>query len=74
VANAALDWPDEPQTDRLAEQGWAAFGDDNAAELDRLIRPISGAIMASGLVPNDNPMAMRWNADELPTSSADPGR
>jgi hypothetical protein len=65
----------EDTTDRLAEQGWAAFGDDNTAELDKLIRPISGAIMASGAVPDDNPMAMRWEADELPTTaSADPGK
>jgi hypothetical protein len=65
----------EDTTDRLAEQGWAAFGDDNALELDRLIRPISGSIMASGVVPDDNPMAMRWEAGELPNASAaDPGR
>jgi hypothetical protein len=64
----------EDTTDRLADQGWAAFGDDNAGELDRLIRPISGSIMASGVVPHDNPMAMRWEPDELPSASADPGR
>lgn len=65
----------EDTTDRLAEQGWTAFGDGNTAELDKLIRPISGAIMASGAVPADNPMALRWGADELPTSaSGDPGK
>jgi hypothetical protein len=65
----------EDTTDRLADQGWAAFGDDNTQELDKLIRPISGAIMASGVVPDDNPMAMRWEADELPNaSSGDPAK
>jgi len=64
----------EDTTDRLAEQGWSAFGDEATAELDRLIRPISGMIMASGVVPPDNPMAMRWSPEELPTASADPGR
>ncbi|GAA1565627.1 hypothetical protein GCM10009789_18930 [Kribbella sancticallisti] len=64
----------EDTTDRLAEQGWAAFGDDKALELDRLIRPISGAIMATGAVPDDNPMALRWEPDELPNASAGPGR
>ncbi|MEV8377658.1 hypothetical protein AB0P21_33275 [Kribbella sp. NPDC056861] len=58
-AGRALRQEVEDTTDRLAEQGWAAFGDDNAAELDRLVRPISGAIMASGVIPDDNPMAMR---------------
>ena len=65
----------EDTTDRLADEGWSAFGDENSAELDRLVRPISGAIMASGLVPDDNPMAMRWDAADLPTaSSVDPGK
>ncbi len=56
----------EDTTDALAEQGWAKLGDAATEELDRLVRPISGAIMASGLVPADNPMAMRWDKDELP--------
>ncbi|MDX6279173.1 MAG: hypothetical protein QOH03_244, partial [Kribbellaceae bacterium] len=74
-AGQALRQSVEDTTDRLAEQGWAAFGDANADELDRLVRPISGAIMATGLVPDDNPMAMRWDAADLPTaSSADPGK
>lgn len=74
-AGRALRQQVEDTTDRLAEQGWTAFGDDNTAELDKLIRPISGAIMASGAVPPDNPMAMRWRADELPTAvSGDPGK
>jgi hypothetical protein len=73
-AGRALRQEVEDTTDRLAEQGWKAFGDSNAEELDRLVRPISGAIMAAGLVPNDNPMAMRWDPADLPTaSSADPG-
>ncbi|WBQ05659.1 SCO6745 family protein [Kribbella sp. CA-293567] len=73
-AGHALRQQVEDTTDRLAEQGWTALGDDNAAELDRLMRPISGAIMASGVIPDDNPMAMRWDAADLPTSSAVPGR
>jgi hypothetical protein len=56
----------EDTTDALAEQGWSRFGDAAAEELDRLIRPISGAIMASGIVPPDNPMALRWEPSELP--------
>jgi hypothetical protein len=56
----------EETTDALAEQGWSKLGDAATEELDRLIRPISGAIMASGLVPGDNPMAMRWEKNELP--------
>jgi hypothetical protein len=56
----------EETTDALAEQGWSKLGDAATEELDRLIRPISGAIMASGLVPEDNPMAMRWEKNELP--------
>ncbi|TCN37249.1 hypothetical protein EV644_103547 [Kribbella orskensis] len=74
-AGRALRQQVEDTTDRLAEQGWSAFGDESAAELDRLIRPISGMIMASGVVPPDNPMAMRWEPEELPpTASADLGR
>ena len=56
----------EDTTDSLAEQGWSAAGDAAAEELDLLIRPVTGALMASGLVPPDNPMAMRWEPDELP--------
>jgi hypothetical protein len=75
-AGRALRQSVEDTTDRLAEQGWAAFGDAKAEELDRLVRPISGAIMASGVVPDDNPMAMRWDAADVPTAgaSADPGK
>jgi hypothetical protein len=73
-AGRALRQQVEDTTDRLAERGWSAFGDESAAELDRLIRPISGVIMASGAVPPDNPMAMRWEPEELPsTASADRG-
>jgi hypothetical protein len=56
----------EANTDRLAEQTWASLGDDATAELEGLVRPMSGALMAAGLVPPDNPMAMRWAPDELP--------
>jgi hypothetical protein len=56
----------EDTTDALAEQGWSKLEDAATEELDHLIRPISGAIMASGLVPLDNPMALHWEKDELP--------
>jgi hypothetical protein len=67
-AGRALRQQVEDTTDALAEQGWSAMGDDKVEELDRLIRPISGSIMAAGLVPPDNPMAMRWDPSELPTA------
>jgi len=56
----------EDTTDASAEQGWSKLGDAATEQLDHLIRPISGAIMASGLVPLDNPMALHWEKDELP--------
>ncbi|MEU0090267.1 hypothetical protein [Kribbella sp. NPDC006257] len=51
----------EDTTDALAEQGWSKLGDAATEELDSLIRPISRAIMESGLVPADNPMGLRWD-------------
>ncbi|QNE19738.1 hypothetical protein F1D05_19695 [Kribbella qitaiheensis] len=57
----------EDTTDALAEQGWSRLGDAATEELDRLIRPFTGAIMASGLIPPDNPMALRWEKNELPS-------
>lgn len=59
----------EATTDRLADQTWQALGPELTDELDRLVRPISRRIMASGLVPDDNPTAMRWDPSEI---SADP--
>ncbi|MFC0624855.1 SCO6745 family protein [Kribbella deserti] len=61
----------EATTDRLADQTWRALGPELTGELERLVRPISRQIMASGLVPDDNPMAMRWDPSEL-TDSSDP--
>lgn len=63
----------EDTTDRLAEQGWRALGDEKAEELERLVRPMSTLMMASGLIPPDNPMALRWPESEV-SASADPGR
>lgn len=65
-AGRALRQEVEDTTDRLAEQTWTALGDAATAELDDLVRPVSRAIMADGMVPADNPMAMRWQPDELP--------
>jgi hypothetical protein len=55
----------EATTDRLSGQVWTALGAERTAELDRLMRPLSGAIMASGLIPADNPTAMRWEPEEV---------
>ncbi|MEV6284401.1 hypothetical protein [Kribbella sp. NPDC051770] len=57
----------EETTDQLAEQGWRVLGDAKAEELERLVRPISTTVMASGLIPPDNPMALRWPESELST-------
>ena len=51
----------EDTTDALAEQGWRALGDDLTAELHDLVHPLSAALMASGLIPSNNPMGMRWD-------------
>ncbi|MDX2972389.1 SCO6745 family protein [Kribbella solani] len=51
----------EDTTDALADQGWRALGDDLTAELHDLVRPLSAVLMSAGLIPPDNPMAMRWD-------------
>lgn len=51
----------EDTTDALADQGWQALGDDLTTELHDLVRPLSAVLMADGLIPPDNPMAMRWD-------------
>lgn len=51
----------EDTTDALADQGWRALGDDLSAELHDLVRPLSAVLMSEGLIPPDNPMAMRWD-------------
>ncbi|MFD7153096.1 hypothetical protein ACFV9C_00770 [Kribbella sp. NPDC059898] len=51
----------EDTTDALADQGWRALGDAAAAELYDLVYPLSAVLMADGLIPADNPMAMRWD-------------
>ncbi|MET9275465.1 hypothetical protein [Kribbella sp. NPDC003557] len=50
----------EDTTDSLADQGWRALGDELTTELHDLVRPLSAALMSDGLIPADNPMAMRW--------------
>ncbi|TCC11600.1 SCO6745 family protein [Kribbella soli] len=51
----------EDTTDSLAEQGWRALGDELTVELHDLVRPLSAVLMSDGLIPSDNPMAMRWD-------------
>jgi hypothetical protein len=51
----------EDTTDALADQGWRALGDDLTTELHDLVHPLSAVVMSAGLVPPDNPMALRWN-------------
>ncbi|MGW6280517.1 SCO6745 family protein [Kribbella sp. NPDC055071] len=51
----------EARTDALAEQGWRALGDELTAELHDLVRPFSATFMSAGLIPADNPMALRWD-------------
>ena len=61
VAGRELRRQVEATTDALADQGWRALGDELAAELHDLVHPLSAALMSSGLIPPDNPMAMRWD-------------
>ena len=51
----------EDTTDALADQGWRALGDSAAAELYELVHPLSAVLMDEGLIPADNPMALRWD-------------
>jgi hypothetical protein len=60
-AGHALRQQVEDTTDALADQGWQALGDELTTELHDLVRPLSAVLMADGLVPPDNPMAMRWD-------------
>jgi hypothetical protein len=47
-------------TDDLAGRTWRALGDEDAAELDQLVRPLSRTLMSDGLIPADNPIGLRW--------------
>lgn len=60
-AGRALRQQVEDTTDALADQGWRALGDDLAGELHDAVRPLSAVLMSAGLIPADNPMAMRWD-------------
>ncbi len=51
----------EATTDTLADQGWRALGPELTEELHDLVHPLSATLMASGVIPPDNPMAMRWD-------------
>ncbi|HZX07678.1 SCO6745 family protein [Kribbella sp.] len=62
AAGRALREQVEETTDRLADQGWRALGDELSAELHDLVYPLSAVLMADGLIPTDNPMALRWDS------------
>nr|WP_202886072.1 hypothetical protein [Kribbella sandramycini] len=51
----------EDTTDVLADQGWRALGDELTTELADVVRPLSSVVMSGGLIPPDNPMALRWD-------------
>ncbi|MGH3463952.1 MAG: SCO6745 family protein [Kribbellaceae bacterium] len=55
----------ERRTDELADQTWQALGEDDSAELDRLVRPLSRVLMANGSVPAMNPIGLRWDPAEI---------
>jgi hypothetical protein len=61
VAGRELRQQVEATTDTLADQGWRALGDELTTELHDLVRPLSATLMESGVIPADNPMAMRWD-------------
>jgi hypothetical protein len=61
VAGRELRRQVEDTTDSLADHGWRALGDELTAELHDLVHPLSASLMSSGLIPPDNPMAMRWD-------------
>ncbi|MFD3404379.1 hypothetical protein ACFWUU_27060 [Kribbella sp. NPDC058693] len=60
-AGRALRQQVEVTTDSLADQGWRALGDERTRELHDVVRPMSAVLMSAGLIPADNPMAMRWD-------------
>ncbi|TCC43314.1 SCO6745 family protein [Kribbella sindirgiensis] len=60
-AGRALRQQVEDTTDSLADQGWQALGDELTTELHDLVRPLSTVLMSDGLIPPDNPMALRWD-------------
>jgi hypothetical protein len=55
----------ERRTDELADQTWQALGEDDSAELDRLVRPLSRVLMANGSMPAMNPIGLRWDPAEI---------
>ena len=60
-AGRALRQQVEDTTDALADQGWRALGDDLTSELHDAVYPLSATLMSTGLIPPDNPMALRWD-------------
>ena len=60
-AGRALRQHVEDTTDTLADQTWRALGDDLTNELHDLVHPLSATLMSAGLIPPNNPMALRWD-------------
>ena len=60
TAGAELRQRIEDDTDRLAAPIVAAIGDDGAAELVSLLRPLATAVMQAGAVPPLNNMGVPW--------------
>jgi hypothetical protein len=50
----------EAATDRAARQPWDALGPDDSARLLALLDPLAAAVAGSGLVPQPNPVGLRW--------------
>jgi hypothetical protein len=48
----------EAQTDSLAEQPWAALGQEGTARLAELLAPLAAAVRNSGLLPSGNPVGL----------------
>jgi hypothetical protein len=50
----------EAETDRLAASPWRSLGTERTAELRRMMRQISGAIIERGGIPIPNPTGLTW--------------
>ena len=67
AAGAELRKSIENATDRLAAPIVSAIGDDAAAELVDLLRPLAEAVMAAEAVPAHNNMGVPWPPPRQPT-------
>ncbi len=55
---AALHEAVEADTDSAAAGPWAHLGPDATAELERLLMPLAGRVVAAGLLPEPNPIGL----------------